>query len=353
MFAMPGVRAFSLAAERASGAVSCGAHGVFVGDIALLQAAGRAGVNRQWSVRPISELNDELSAQYGLPIDVTAKAGALALIAGAFNRGDLAMAAIATVQMQFPDPPLTKGRETENEVARRALELHRSRLLKFWDPAKHPRTGAPPNPGEFAPVPGGPETPPIIPAASSRFWPWNWLPGKKPFVPGASTAPPGTVPVPIPGGAPALPAPRGAPAVPEAPAGAPAPAWSPPDPKSKLPFMGQTQPQLAPYVQGGKTSGISRAPGMAPIELQSGYDGPTAAIPKGTPGFDGNVRSHVEAQAAAIMRLYGISEASVEINNPKICGQCNNQLKSMVPPGATLWVVLPNGQRIPFKGEEP
>jgi hypothetical protein len=191
---------------------------VFVGDVPLLQAAGRAGVNRQWSARPISELNEELSAQYGLPIDVAAKASALALIAAAFNRGDLAMAAIATVQMQFPDPPLTKGWETENEVTRRALELHRSRLLKFWDPAKHPRTGTPPNPGWFAPEDGA-ETPPVIPAASSRFWPWNWLPGKKPFVPGAGTAPPGTVPVPIPGGVPALPAPRGAPAEPAAPAG--------------------------------------------------------------------------------------------------------------------------------------
>jgi hypothetical protein len=59
MFAMPGLRAFSLSAERASNAVSCGATGVFVGDVPLLQAAGGAGANRQWSVRPISELNEE------------------------------------------------------------------------------------------------------------------------------------------------------------------------------------------------------------------------------------------------------------------------------------------------------
>ncbi len=111
MLAMSGLRAFSLAAKRASGAMSCGVNGVFVGGVPLLQAA--AGAKRQWSVRPISELNEELSAQYGLPVDVAAKANALALIAAAFNRGDLAMTAIATVQMQFPDPPLTKGRETE------------------------------------------------------------------------------------------------------------------------------------------------------------------------------------------------------------------------------------------------
>jgi hypothetical protein len=349
MFAMPGLRAFSLAAEPASGVVSCGVHGVFVGDVPLLQVVGGAGVSRQWSVRPISELNEELSAQYGLPVDVAAKANALALIAAALNRGDLAMAAIATVQMQFPDPPLTKGRETEHEIARRALELHRSRLLKFWDPAKHPRTGTPPNPGWFAPE-DGTETPPIIPAVTSRWWPWNWLPGKKPFAPGGGAAPPGTVPVPIPGGVPALPAPRGAPAEPKPPPGAPAPAWSPPDPKSKLPFMGQSEPQLAPYKDGGKTSGIFRAPGVT-IELQSGYAGPAQNIPLGTPGFDNNVRAHVEAHAAAIMRQSGISEASVEINNPKICDQCNDQLKRMLPPGAVLHVILPNGEVVTFKGE--
>jgi hypothetical protein len=227
MFAMPGLRAFSLAAEPASGAVSCGVNGVFVGDVPLLQTGGGTGANRQWAVRPISELNEELSAQYGLPIDVAAKANALALIAAALNRGDLAMAAIATVQMQFPDPPLTKGRETENELSRRGLELHRSGLLKFWDPEKHPRAGTPPNPGEFAPVPGGTEAPPVIPAAS-RLWPWNWLPGKKPFAPGGSAAPPGTVDLPYPFGVPRLLPRGGAPAAPKAPQGTPAPAWARP-----------------------------------------------------------------------------------------------------------------------------
>jgi hypothetical protein len=352
MFAMPGLRAFSLAAERASGAVSCGVTGAFVGDVPLLQVIG-TGPTRQWVVRALPELNEELSAQYGLPIDIAAKAASLALIAAAFNRGDLAMAAIATVQMQFPDPPLTKGRETEHEVARRALELNRSRLLKFWDPAKHPRTGTPPNPGEFAPVPGGTETPPITPVAS-RFWPWNWLPGKKPFAPGGVTPPPGTVGIPLlGGGAPRLPSPGGAAAVPKAPAGAPAPAWRPPDPKSKLPFMGQAQPQLAPYVQGGKTSGIFRAPGIAPIELQSGYDGPAQNMPAGSSGFNGVTLSHVEGHAAALMRQLGVSEAWVEINNPDICGSCMNLLPRMLPPGAKLHVVLPDRTEVLFEGIGP
>jgi hypothetical protein len=71
------------------------------------------------------------------------------------------MAAIATVQMQFPDPPsLAKGVETSDAIMRRAAELHRSRLLKvYWDPARHPRAGTPPNPGWFAPAEYGPHSP--------------------------------------------------------------------------------------------------------------------------------------------------------------------------------------------------
>jgi hypothetical protein len=346
MFAMPGLRAFSLAAERASSAVSCGVTGAFVGDVPLLQVVG-SGPTTRWVVRAIPELNEELSAQYGLPIDVAAKAGALALIAAAFNRGDLAMAAIATVQMQFPDPPLlAKGRESEEEIGRRALELHRSRLLKFWDPEKHPRTGAPPNPGEFAPaagesddspatlIPTKPESNIAVPAAMARP-PWE----KSPIVEGSGGGgvPRGTLELPFPHW-PRFSSPEGSSPEPSQTAGAPKapqavrPAWNPPDPKSKLPFMSQTEPQLAPYVQGGKTSGIFRAPGMTPIELRSGYEGPTSNMPLGTPGFDNHVRSHVEAQAAAIMRQKGISEAWLEINNPEICGRCEERLDNCFLP---------------------
>ena len=362
MFAMPGLRAFSLAAERASGAVSCGVTGAFVGDVPLLQMVGTAGT-KQWVVRALPELNEDLSAQYGLPIDVAAKAGALALIAAAFNRGDLAMAAIATVQMQFPDPPLlAKGRETEQEIAHRALELHRSRLLKFWDPEKHPRTGTPPNPGRFAsesgesepsppatPIPTKPEAA-LIPAALVGP-PWE----KTPIVEGSGGGgvPRGTLELPFPrwprssspeGSSPASSQPAGAP---KAPQGA-RPTWSPPDPKSKLPFMSQSEPQLAPYVQGGKTSGIFRAPGMAPIELQSGEDGPALNMPLHSPGFTGYTRTHVEGHAAALMRLQGISEAWLEINNPKMCGACIENIETMLPPGAKLHIRFPNGTERTF-----
>ena len=152
MLAMPGLRAFSLAASQHSCGVSCEANGVFVGEVPLLTRSREVG---GWSVRPIATLNAELTVCYRLPVDITAKVGALALITSALNRGDYALAAIAAVQMQFPDPPpLVKDVELIDEVMRRAAELYRSGLLKAdWEPTKHPRTGTPPNRGWFAPVP--------------------------------------------------------------------------------------------------------------------------------------------------------------------------------------------------------
>jgi hypothetical protein len=179
MYAMPGSRTFSLAA-RGQG-VSCDVDGVYVGDVALLKQSKVGGTVAHWHVRPITELDDELAAIYRLPIDTARKANALALIASAFNRGDLALAAIATVQLQFPDlPPLTKRIETDEDIARRAAELARSGLLKFWDPAKHPRAGAPPNPGWFAPVGEGQEAATVLPVAVRTprpgFNPWDFRP---------------------------------------------------------------------------------------------------------------------------------------------------------------------------------
>jgi hypothetical protein len=165
MNVLPGFRSFSLSPSRSSTGVSCDREGIFVGDVPLLtRSAG------EWAVRPVPALNDELSACFQLPVDVTGKLGALALIAAAFNRGDLAMAAIATVQMQFPDPPSERQVvETDADVLRRAVELWHSGLLKAgWDPTQHPRTGTKPNPGWFATKPKPTSVPTVRPKVG---WP--------------------------------------------------------------------------------------------------------------------------------------------------------------------------------------
>ena len=75
-------------------------------------------------------------------------------VASALNANDLCLACIAAVHLKIPDLP--------NQAARDALEAEDS-LIKYardggggidWNPALHPRTGAPPNPGWFAPTGG-------------------------------------------------------------------------------------------------------------------------------------------------------------------------------------------------------
>jgi hypothetical protein len=92
---------------------------------------------------------------------------------------------------------------------------------------------------------------------------------------------------------------------------------------------------------------------MAPIELQSGYDGPAQNMPEGSSGFNGVTLSHVEGHAAALMRQLGISEAWIEINNPEICVSCMNLLPRMLPRGAKLHVILPDGRDVLFEGVGP
>lgn len=203
MLAMPGLRAFALAAKRGSEGVSCDADGVFVGGVPLLQPPETR--NPFWRVRSLVQVNKELSVRYQFPIDITPKASSLALIAAALNRRDVAMAAIVAVQMQIPDPtPLAQRAESPDEIARRARALNCSGLLKFfWNPAQHPRAGVPPNPGWFEPVadkPGPVEVIPGLAIGNPADKPWEPPPedeGEE-----RENQPRGILELPLPGGSP-------------------------------------------------------------------------------------------------------------------------------------------------------
>jgi hypothetical protein len=250
------------------------------------------------------------------------------------------VAAIAAVQMQFPDPPpFAKRAESLDEITHRARDLSRSGLLKFWDPALHPRAGVPPNAGWFTLVGDKPESLEVIPDLAGGNSAEK--PGKEETTTEGEggedeVGPPGVLELPLPGGSTGA-----APVDQPGPAPKPRGTWALPDPKSKLPFMSETEPLLAPYVEGGPTSGIFKGGGFT-IELQSGYDGPSANMPLGSPGFDYRTMAHVEAQAAALMRQLGISEAELSINNPEICERCTRLLERMLPSDATLKVILPD-----------
>lgn len=93
----------------------------------------------------------------------------LATVARALNADDQCLARIAAVHLRIPDLP--------NAFARSDMEAE-DRLIKYardeggdtdWDPAKHPRTGTPPNPGWFAPTDGaGNESSPTRTAANEN-----------------------------------------------------------------------------------------------------------------------------------------------------------------------------------------
>jgi hypothetical protein len=95
--ALPFIRFFRLSED----GVHCGTDGLHIGPAPLLCRAASGG----WTVRSRDEAEAELTALYGLPIDLSGKAGGLATVAAALNRGDAALAAIAAVLLGFPDRP--------------------------------------------------------------------------------------------------------------------------------------------------------------------------------------------------------------------------------------------------------
>lgn len=82
-----------------------------------------------------------------------------ATVAAALNANDPALARIAAVHLQIPDLP---------SAAARDAMIAEDALIKYargegggadWNPALHPRTGTPPNPGWFAPTDGPQQEP--------------------------------------------------------------------------------------------------------------------------------------------------------------------------------------------------
>ena len=137
------------------GAIECDGNGLRVGGVALLARDARGS----WTRRDGGELNRELSKLYGLPLDCERKGRALDAVAAALTNGELARAQIGALLLRLPDPSAPASVHADSLEVRRLVDgLLASGLLKMdadWD-AKHPRTGAPPNPGWFAPTSGAP-----------------------------------------------------------------------------------------------------------------------------------------------------------------------------------------------------
>ena len=132
-------RQFGLASAPGSG-VFCGADGLVVGDTPLLEKTSASG-RPEWHVRSLTDINRDLSESYGLPVELAQKVSGLGAVAAALTRGDFMHAQIATLHLQFPDPPtLAKADLDLAQAIALARKLEAAGLLKTdWNPAKHPR----------------------------------------------------------------------------------------------------------------------------------------------------------------------------------------------------------------------
>lgn len=105
---------------------------------------------------------------------------------------------------------------------------------------------------------------------------------------------------------------------------------------------------IVPDYAGGKVDGVVVRPDGTETRLVSGYAGPSAGV-TGVPRMNGNIKSHVESHVAVIMRREGLADATLYINkapcqtiHPRSLG-CDDALPHMLPGGATLRIIGPNG----------
>lgn len=128
---------FHLTSPGGSG-TSCNADGAFIGAVPLLDRLRKDGEDA-WHPCDCEELSEQISAHYGLPVDMASKRGGLKAIANALNDGDIARAQIATVLLGIPDlPPLSKGARPRERMIKLIRDLDWSGMLK-WDSDEHPR----------------------------------------------------------------------------------------------------------------------------------------------------------------------------------------------------------------------
>jgi hypothetical protein len=135
-------------------ALACTADGLVLGHTRLIERR-----NQHFVVRERSEIERLLRRAYETEPPIERIMPGLATVARALNADDQCLARIAAVHLRIPDLP--------SPLARSNMEAEDC-LLKYardeagggadWDPAKHPRTGTPPNPGWFAPTDGGDES---------------------------------------------------------------------------------------------------------------------------------------------------------------------------------------------------
>jgi len=119
--------------------LTCTEQGLLLGRTPLIERK-----NGRFAVRERSEIERLLSRAYRAEPPMERLMKGLATVASALNANDPSLARIAAVHLRIPDLASLTARDDME-----AADI----LIKSadWNPALHPRTGAAPNPGWFAP----------------------------------------------------------------------------------------------------------------------------------------------------------------------------------------------------------
>jgi contact-dependent growth inhibition (CDI) system restriction endonuclease-like protein len=136
--------------------LACSDDGLLLGRTPLIERRDGKFVARQQQ-----DIERLLTCAYRTEVRADRLTSGLATVARALSANDQCLARIAAVHLRIPDIP--------DRTARDAMEAA-DVLTKYardeggdsnWNPALHPRTGTPPNPGWFAPTGDGGESSPV------------------------------------------------------------------------------------------------------------------------------------------------------------------------------------------------
>jgi hypothetical protein len=222
MSGLSGATWFRLSAASNGAGLRCDDTGAFIGAQPIARRVPDEHGCESWQARPIAELNEALSDAYDLPVDMSSKVGALTVIVGALNSGNLARAQVAALHLHLPDlPRLAKGHLSQEDKFKLACLLCRSGVLDTaayvqlypWidrrDVSNQPRLPAgQPGGGQWTADGGDPNSHSPIKPTQAIPLPWGPfirpMPGVRPMPPGAiRPLPPDVIPpMDIPGGVP-------------------------------------------------------------------------------------------------------------------------------------------------------
>src|ERR1700731_1152692 len=135
--------------------LACSNDGLLIGRTPLIEKH-----DGHFVVREQREIEQLLSRAYRSEISADRLMSGLAIVARALNTNDQCLARIAAVHLRVPNIPDRAARdvmEATDVLIKYARDEGRGDSSN-WNPALHPRSGTPPNPGWFAPTEGSGES---------------------------------------------------------------------------------------------------------------------------------------------------------------------------------------------------